>query len=133
MLKNYSKGAFMILAVLFLCAGTVAAQDSLKATPEARAKGLTEKMKTELTLSDDQYNKVYAINLEYAQKNQAIMKGTGNKLSKFQTLKSQNEAKTKELKAVLTKEQFDKYQKMQKELKEGLREAADKRGRLRER
>lgn len=131
LVKNGTKTALMLIAVLFCCAGTVAAQDSLRTSPEARAKGLTDKMKTELALSDDQYGNVYGINLKYAQKNQTIMKGSGNKLSKFQTLRSQNEAKTKELKAVLTKEQFDKYQKMQKELKEGVRETVDKRDRLR--
>jgi Spy/CpxP family protein refolding chaperone len=125
-LKIYTKAA-LLLALFFLCARSTHAQDSLKTKAETRAQKLTDKMKTALSLSDDQYAKVYDINLKYAKKNETLMEGSGSKLSKFQALKSDNEEKTKELKAVLTKEQFDKYKEMQQEMKEGVREALKER------
>jgi Spy/CpxP family protein refolding chaperone len=129
-LMNYAKGSLLMLAIVFVCAGTVAAQDSLKANPEVRAKKLTEKMKTDLTLSDDQYSKVYDINVKFAQQTETIRNSTDDKLSKVRAIKSANEAKTKDLKAVLTKEQFDKYEEMQKERKEEARKMMkEKRGR----
>ncbi|MET0394391.1 MAG: hypothetical protein ABW019_14690 [Chitinophagaceae bacterium] len=120
-LKPFIKSAFIALAVLFFFAGTASAQDSLKTT-EGRARAISQKMKTELSLSDDQYNKVYEINLKYAQQNETIRKSSDDRMAKMQAIKAGNEAKNNELKAVLTKEQFEEYKKMQKELREEAKE-----------
>jgi flagellar basal body-associated protein FliL len=92
-------------------------------TPEDRAKALTEKMKTELTLADDQYSKVYDVNLKYAVKNEAIMKSVDSRMSKFKAIRAANIDKTGELKSMLTEDQFKKYREMQKELKEEAKDA----------
>lgn len=102
----------LIFLALFLLPVAHAQEGS---TPEQRAKTLTEKMKTELTLTDSQYDKVYEVNLKYAVKNQEILKGSGNKLSKFKSLKSTNEDKSDEMKNLLTEEQYKKYEELQKE------------------
>lgn len=114
----------LIATVSLGITGAVAAQkDSTAHSPEARAKTVTDKMKTELTLSDDQYKQVYDINLKYGQKNREALQGEGSKLEKAKLLKSENQEKNKELKAVLTQEQFEKYKEMQKERKASLKEA----------
>jgi Spy/CpxP family protein refolding chaperone len=113
-----------LIAALFLSfAGAVSAQkDSTAHSPETRARKMTDKMKTELTLTDDQYKQVYDINLKYGQKNQDALKGDGSKLEKAKALKTENQGKNKELKAVLTPEQFEKYKEMQKEKREELKQ-----------
>lgn len=114
----------VLIATLFLgIAGAVSAQkDSTAHSPEARAKTLTDKMKTELSLSDEQTSKVYDINLKYAQKNQESLKGEGSKMEKAKAVKGDNKDKNKELKEVLTEEQFEKYKDLQQEKRATMRE-----------
>jgi len=87
-------------------------------TPEGRAAALTEKMKTELSLTDDQYPSVQAINLKYAQKNEGIFKSSDGKFAKYRALKSSQKDKSKEMKAILTSDQYKKYEEMMKEMTE---------------
>ena len=87
-------------------------------TPEGRAAALTEKMKTELSLTDDQYPSVQAINLKYAQKNETIIKGSDGKFAKYRALKSSQKDKSKEMKAILTIDQYKKYEDMMKKAAE---------------
>ena len=98
-----------------------------EATPESRAAALTEKMKTELSLTDDQVPQVQTINLKYAQKNQEIWAGTDGRFAKFKALKSSQKNKSKELKAVLDKTQYKKYETMQQEMKDKAREEVNNR------
>jgi len=117
------KRAGVMLALSFVIMQASAQKDSTAHSPETRAKGITDKMKTELTLSDDQYSKVYDINLKYAQKNKESLKEEGTRMSKLKTVKADNKEKNKELQAVLTEEQFEKYKGMQKEMKAGMKQA----------
>ncbi len=87
-------------------------------TPGGRAAALTEKMKTELSLTDDQYPSVQAINLKYALKNEQIFKGSEGKFAKFRALKSSQKDKSREMKAILTSDQYKKYEEMMKEMAE---------------
>jgi len=68
------------------------------------------RMKQELSLSDDQYNKVKAINEKYASKYSAVRQDTsltrGRASSKFRSLKTEQVA---ELKEVLTADQWTKW------------------------
>lgn len=91
--------------------------DSLKHSPEKRAQVQTDKMKTNLTLSDDQYKKIYDINLKYAKKRQESMQAGDDRRAKMKEMKVSNDDKNNELKAVLSEDQFTKYQEMQKEMK----------------
>jgi hypothetical protein len=127
-LSNIIRKATFATAFLIGISFAVSAQaDSTKHSPEKRAKTMTDKMKTELTLSDDQYKQVYDINLKYAQKNQEAASGEGSRMQKAKALKSGNSAKNDELKAVLNNEQFEKYTELQKEKKASAREALKKR------
>lgn len=118
---HYRKTVLLAIVTLLLFAGRTIAQDSLRTTAETRAEKMTGKMKTGLSLSDDQYKKVYDINLKYIQKAEAL-KDTDDRMAKMKARKADNEAKTKELKAVLSKEQFDKYQQMQEEVRKEMKE-----------
>lgn len=120
--SNGLKRAGVMLALSFVIMQASAQKDSTAHSPETRAKSITDKMKTELTLSDDQYNKVYDINLKYAQKNTEALKEEGTRLTKLKTMKADNAEKSKELKAVLTEEQFEKYKSMRKEAKTGMKQ-----------
>ena len=91
-------------------------------TAEGRAAALTEKMKTQLALTDDQYPQVQAINLKYAQKNQAIFAGTEGRMAKFRSLQSSQKDKSKEMKAILTKDQYKMYEEMMDEMRQKTRE-----------
>ncbi len=104
------------------------ALDELKHTsPEQRAKVQTAFLKDRLGLSQDQVQKVAAINLEYAEKNDPILKGEGGMFKKIRLLREDREAKAASLDAVLTSEQRatlaasreEMQQQMKKRLAEG--------------
>lgn len=121
-MKTFYRLPVLAFFLLLSIAG-LHAQETTKASAAERAKKLSDKMKTELSLTDSSYNNVYAINLKYAEKNAEIMNGAEGKLAKFKSLKASNEEKEKEMKGVLTKEQFKKYKEMMKERKADAKEA----------
>nr|HPZ88940.1 hypothetical protein [Flavihumibacter sp.] len=76
----------VVIALCFiLVAGAASAQDNDRAhkSAEERAKAQSDKMKTELALTDDQYTKIYDLNLKYAKKNEEIRGGTDDKMAKM--------------------------------------------------
>jgi hypothetical protein len=103
-------------------AGQTARSTDSTRTPEGRAAALTEKMKKELSLTDDQYPSVQALNLKYAQQNERIFKGSDGKFAKYKALKSSQKDKSKEMKAALTSDQYKKYEAMVEEMKSKARE-----------
>ena len=112
---------FFAAVLLVLSVGAKAQSADSTRTPEGRAATLTEKMKTQLTLTEDQVPQVQAINLKYAQRNQQIWTGTGGRLAKFKSLKSSQKDKDEEIKAVLDKDQYKKYKAMEQEMKDRIR------------
>jgi len=91
-------------------------------TPEQRAKMQTSMMKAKLQLDTVQVVKVQAINLTAAQKMEPLLKGDGGKLAKFRQMKEIDSAKDKDLKNVLTPEQYKQYQAAKDEMKEKMKE-----------
>jgi len=101
----------------------VSAQNTIsKAQAEERAQKMTAQMQKKLSLAEAQYQPVYDINLKYAKVNQQILKGTDGKMSKLKKLRSTQQSKSKELQAVLTKDQFNQYEEWSKEVKAELKE-----------
>ena len=115
----------ILCAILFSMTLTAYAQQ--QRTPEQRADALTEWMKTNLQLTADQEGPVHAINLKYAKENESLRTSTQSRGAKLKTLKANNEAKKKELKNILTAEQFKTYEAKEEELKEKFKEEAQKR------
>jgi coenzyme F420-reducing hydrogenase alpha subunit len=87
-----------------------------KATPEERAKRLTEMMKENLSLTAVQEPKVSAINLKYAKKVEDVRKTTDTAAQR-KALQNLNNQKDGELKTVLTADQFKSYLKQMEEMK----------------
>ena len=93
-----------------------------KATSEQRAKKMTDKMKEALSLTDAQYQPIYEINLKYAKKNEQLKNSDDSKMTKFRNFRATQEAKAKEMKAVLTSDQYREYEKLADEMKAQLKE-----------
>ena len=109
------KNSKIIALALFVITTTFSIAQKNK-TPEERAKMLTEKMKSELRLSDDQAQKIAAINLDIALKNNQIKSDESMDLeSKKIALKESRKVRVAKFKDVLTVSQFEKMKKMKKE------------------
>ena len=113
------KNLFLI-ALLFISLGSFA-----QATPEERATNQTNRMKTELNLTDDQYTKVYDINLGIIMKNDGINASTFSEEVKKEVLQSNQQARKSMLKDVLTAAQYEKLETKVKEIKKKKREKAE--------
>lgn len=92
------------------------------ANPQQRARMQSDLMKTRLALSDAQYKQVAALNLAYALKIEPILKSDDSKFSKYGRIKPLLEEKDEKLKTVFTKEQYDKYDAVKKEIMDKMRE-----------
>ena len=102
-----------------------------KFTPEERAKKISDKMQTELSLSQDQYNKIYQSHLDFFTKVKTLK---DNKTSDKDSMKSlfkgyRSDLKT-QLKGTLTEDQIKKWKEMKKSRKhkgdKGKRDKRDK-------
>jgi periplasmic protein CpxP/Spy len=105
------------LALIMLCAATLQAQKPPRMSPEERAKQLKEK----LQLSDEQTQKVAAI-LKESREEMKAAKAENDK-AKEQVKDQKKEMRKDEMKkvdakikAVLTKEQLAKFEKMEKQM-----------------
>lgn len=115
-IKSVTVMGFM--AVFMLISASLFAQDkSQHKSPEERAKMMSDKMKTELTLTDEQYQKVQAINLDFSTKASAIKKEGGDKTSWMEKMKPLEDERTKSFKEVLTPDQFTKFESMKNDMK----------------
>lgn len=90
-------------------------------TPEQRAERQTAQMKTQLTLTAEQEKSVAAINLKYAQEAQKMMT-SGDRGGMMKQARETMDAKDGELKAVLSKDQYQQYEKMRDEQRNRMRE-----------
>jgi hypothetical protein len=116
---NVMKNLFL-LALLFISLGSFA-----QTTPEERATNQTNRMKTELNLTDDQYTKVYDINLGITMKNDGIKTSTFSEEVKKEVLQSNQQARKSMLKDVLTAAQYEKLEQEVKEIKKKKRAKAE--------
>lgn len=114
--------ALLAISLITVFAATVKAQDTKEllkeSTPEQRAKMQTTMMKAKLNLDSAQVTKVQAINLKSAQKLDPILKSDGRKLKMLREVLSIQKEKDADLKAVLSDEQYKRYEKMKDELKQ---------------
>jgi len=109
------KNSKIIALALFVLTTTFSIAQKNK-TPEKRAEILTEKMKSELLLSDDQVQKIAQINLDISLKNNQIKSDESMGLeAKKIALKESRKVRVAKLKDVLTVSQFEKMKKMKKE------------------
>ena len=87
--------------------------------PEEMAKRQTEQLKEALGLNEDQEKKVYDLNLENAKKRAEMFEEMRESGSGFEGMRDKMEAlredENKKMKAILTDEQWTKYEKYMEE------------------
>lgn len=89
-------------------------------SPEARAEFQTHKMKKRLYLKEDQVKRVQEINLEHARKVQHVVESHDGRFREFRELRELGKHKDRELKSVLTADQYSDYLDMKNEMRERL-------------
>jgi hypothetical protein len=94
----------------------------LNTTPTERAASQTRFMKTKLNLSQDAVAKVQAINQQYAEKVEPVLKGSSIGFLKMRDIKAILEQKDDSLRGVLTHEQFELYANTKDELKQAMQQ-----------
>jgi methionine-rich copper-binding protein CopC len=116
----------MITLLLFTGISAFAQQKVKRKTPEERAAIITSRMKISLNLSDDQYAKVKAVNLNFATKFDEIRMAEDKKdlMGKMKNLDSE---RMKSLKAVLTPDQYTKYETEKNAAKERMKKSMEER------
>lgn len=119
-MKKYMFAGSLIIALLTLSI-VINAQQKMPA-PEERAQKLTEWMKNNLQLDAKQVESVQAINLKYANKTQELMGGSMSKMQKKRALKADGDARDRELKQVLTAEQFQSWLTKKEDAKKFIKE-----------
>jgi hypothetical protein len=110
-----------LAAVLFLLSMQLLAQNKIPSAAD-RSASLTDWMKTNLKLTDDQVPKVQDINVKYANMVDALRSSSQGKKQKMTTLKNYDASKDKELKEVLTDDQFKTYLAKKDEVKKKFKE-----------
>jgi len=76
---------------------------------------MTDKMKKELSLTEEQYPKVLAANEQFATQMAALKDSGGGRFSKLKKLKAIDSERDNALKKVLTEEQYALFQEQKKE------------------
>jgi hypothetical protein len=94
----------------------------LNSTPTERAASQTRFMKTKLNLSQDDVAKIQAINQQYAEKIEPVLKGSSMIFIKMHDIKAILEQKDDDLRNALTPEQFDVYENAKDELKQAMQQ-----------
>lgn len=128
-MKNVVKK--LVVAVALVFSFGVSAQDRREkmknATPEERVEMRTEKMAEKLSLNEDQKKKVKEIFAAHQKENNVVrkeMKAERERAlaEKKATMKKQNDELKAKLKPVLTEEQFKKWEAIQNENMEKVKE-----------
>lgn len=120
-MKKIAMFSFLLIPLFTLMLGAYG-QEKAMPSAEERATKLTNWMKTNLKLTDDQVTKIQPINLKYANKMNELKASTQDKNVKMQAMKADDAAKDSELKAILTPDQYSTYQSKKEELKKEMSE-----------
>jgi len=108
----------LILGIVILSSFTMGRADFHKffqRSPEKRANVITEVMKNKLSLSNEQSEKAYEINLKYAKLSQPFIKNEDSLSENKDKLMEINIERKEELKAILTPEQLKQADSIRKQ------------------
>ena len=109
---------FIHLFIALLITATVSAQSKLTDEQTKEAKAKYQEYKQQLNLNDDQSKKVDAINTTYFEGIAELKTSNASKLSKYKKFKSLSSERDKQMKDVLTKDQYKTYKEQQQEMKD---------------
>lgn len=119
---------FFLTAIFLLVFTSVHSQKKEIPAAEERSAKLTEWMKTNLQLTDEQVPKVHDINLKYANKMDDLQGSSMDKRDKMMAMKNEDKSKDQELKQVLTNSQYQTYLAKKDEIKKKFKEKAKSKG-----
>ena len=120
---NNMKSIFAGIFIVFASMTSFGQETEQKMTVEERAANQTERLSTELSLTEDQKAKIAEINLGIVTKNDAIRNNaTMTEELKRESIKGNNDARRSQYSTVLTPEQLVKYDEMEKAQKEKRKE-----------
>ena len=111
----------MLLTMLLTLFFNINAQQQ-SGDAEAWANKLTDWMKKNLSLTEEQLPQVQEINPKYANKLYALKRNTIPRRQKLEMLKDNDIAKDEEMKKVLTSDQFKSYQTKKEEIKKQMKQ-----------
>ncbi len=112
--------AMMLSAALFNSTASFA-QDGNKSI-EDMAQLSTDSLDEKLNLSDEQEAKVYQVTIKYLERAQDLMYSSDSRREKYRTFQADNAAKEREMKGILTNEQFKEWQKIAAEQLEQIKQ-----------
>lgn len=107
----------IVLASVLLSTGVMAQKEVTKKSPEDKAKFQTEKIAAEISLTEDQKNSIYDINLKINQKNESLDNALMTAEERKKGKNANNEARKKMIGEVLTPEQNATFEKKMAERK----------------
>lgn len=110
----------MLSVVALVLAFTINASAQDRAANAAQK--MTDNMKAELSLTDAQYTKVLDINKGFTDKAAEVRKASTDKKANAQAVKTLNDDREVQLKAVLTADQYKTYLAKKEENKKVMRE-----------
>lgn len=101
----------MIGAVVltFMSLGVTAQEQRMRPSSEERAQRMTDRMASELKLSDEQKQKIFAINLENAKKCEAEME---KRRAEMEVRRTEMKAQEEKIKEVLTDDQRKQWEEI---------------------
>ncbi len=115
--------ALVALALAWPAPAAEAQSSALQSsTPQQRAAIQTAFLKEKLGLDAQQAAKVAALDLQYAEKAEPILKGSAGPFAKRREMNALQAEKEAALREILTPEQFTKYEASREELREKLEE-----------
>ena len=107
----------LVLLLVTGIAANASAQSKMTEEQKKEAKATYQEYKEKLNLTEDQSKKVDAINSTWFEGIAELRNSSSSKMAKYKRYKSLNADKDKQMKEVLTKEQFKTYKQQQKEMK----------------
>ncbi len=110
------KKALLLLTFTIACLSLQAQENPDYGTPEERAEKMTTEMEKALPQKEEQVPKIKALNLKYAQIIQdEVLDKDLSMFGKYKKMKSINKKKEKELKPLLSEEQYENYEELKSE------------------
>lgn len=113
----------LIISQLLLSALLLAGYNTFAQTGDNAANKMTDRMKSQLSLTEEQYPKVLAVNKDFSDGMTGIKSSGGSKFEKFKKIKSLDQARDKALKNILTKEQYTLFETQKKSNREEAKKA----------
>ncbi|THU38454.1 hypothetical protein FAM09_17455 [Niastella caeni] len=107
-----------LLLLILLVTVNASAQSKMTEEQKKEAKAKYQAYKEELKLTEDQSNKVDAINTTWFEGIAELKRSGAPKMARYKKFKSLNADRDKKMKEVLTKEQFKTYKQQQAEMKD---------------